>query len=234
MEESGLQEGQPSLGQVLLVEHVPEPVHAHDFGCLRPENPLIPEVVDGEDGGNLTDDRIVLHRSLDERRYRSGLPVVDVDDVRPGSNRREHLEGGLGPGREADVLVGPVGVDTRPVEQGGDVQKERLGTFVFEHLVVEGEVAGPHGPRPQVFTGFEVESVDHPVEGGDRGDAMTGSFQSDRKSARHVGESSRLGEGHDLARQESDVEGSTRHSRPSPWRTPSGCASPRGVGRTRA
>ena len=130
---------------------------------------------------------------IDER----GLPVVGVDDVE-GLDGGEQVQGGATEAREALGIVGICGVG-RPVEV---VAIERLG--VLDE--VDRDVGAERGLRG--------EST---VAGHDDGDVMAQVIEGFGEGGDHVGEASRLGEGHEFRGDDGDAEAFLRRGERTGW-----------------
>ncbi len=202
----------PVDGEALLGEP-----HGGEF--LAGEEPLVGEVVDGEDDPGPCEEGIVLALVLQVVRDECGLPVVAMDDVGPEVHLFQELQNAAA---EKGETLGVVGV----VAAGGAVK-----LVAREVLLVLDEIDRYLAQRRLAQEPFFLDAVhhdrgalaplayrhppplDHRVEGHHDPDVMAKRPEGLGKGAGNIRQTSRLGKGSDLRRNKQNL-----HVKPlTPW-----------------
>ena len=172
---------------------------------VRAEDPLVVEVVDGEQRLGLRERRLPGEAGPQHQRDEAGLPVVAVDDVGRELQADRALQRGAREQKESQVLVGIGGVDWLPAVQGGAVNE--IG--VLPRCAEEGEAVGVVAEMDDVLGKDFLKIMRlraHPrVEGQERPDVVPVLAQLLGERPRHVGEAPGLGPGGDFGGDEEDV-----------------------------
>jgi hypothetical protein len=149
MQEAGLQEVDAPFLEVVLVQKLHAFAEPQVVRRLGREHALVPQVVDREQGARALEQAVPGIDRLEVERQEGGVPVVRVDDVgRPLPALRE-LDCGAREDREAQVLVGVLGVDRGAGEQCRAVDEPgielRPGKFRMRDSALERAPRGHQG-----------------------------------------------------------------------------------------
>ncbi len=204
----------------------PEPGHRH---VVVPEHALVGEVVDGEQGREPAQQRVIAVERAQVDGQEPGLPVVGVDDLRGpadtgarGLERGQTLQGAAAEEHEALAVVPVVAV-------GGAVEIVAIVVVIVlqqVHRHAGGAVRLDEGPlRDAIPEGDLQPRHDDPRIGRVGLDpavlrhhdphVVPQARQRARQRARHVREAAGLGEGRDLGGHHQDAQ-AVRHPRPPP------------------
>ena len=187
---------------------------AEDGELLGAVDPLVADVVDRQDRGDVVEPGVAPGAPGAEHRGEAGVPVVRVEHLRPFAHSLHRLDGGPHEEAEApDAVVGAVLV--LRVEAAGAVEEGVVGDEVDgdrgpgKRRAEDGDaVGGPQdrdvegldlllgpGPAPAEPLGGLEEERDPDV------DVVAGRGEGLRKGRSDVAEAARLGEGRDLGRK---------------------------------
>ena len=187
---------------------------AEDGELVGAVDPLVADVVDRQDGGDVVEPPVAPGAPGAEHRGEAGVPVVRVEDLRPVAHPLHRLDGGADEEAEApDAVVGAVlvlrveaarAVEERVVrdEVDGDVLPgsvdRRIPTrWVAPRIETSNGSSSWLGPRPAAAEplGRLEEERDPDV------DVVAGRGEGLREGRDDVAEAARLGEGGDLGRE---------------------------------
>lgn len=210
VDDPGLEEADPAALQRLLLQVLLAGLEPQVGENRGGEEPLVAEVVDGEDRARGAEQAIPRVQRLEVEGNQRGLPVVTVEDLRTPLHALAALQSRAREQGEAEVLVGVVRVEARAVEEHGamDEVHRHLGPGQPRAVCREDERARVRADRNVRGPGERLEvvgvHVDRRVERREDADVVPGAVKVRGERGGDVREPAGLGEGRDLAGDVSD------------------------------
>jgi len=201
----------PPLAELVLMEVLGRVAEASLRQNRRAEAPLVPDVVDREDGAGAREEAVPCEEGLEREGSERGLPVVAVDDVGRPLKVLTGLERRPGEPGEARGLVGVAGVERRAVEERGRAHEVDGDVAARERSAHDGEARAPRPQRERERREHLGERAprraDAGVEGHHDAHVVAALAEVAGERAGDVAEAAGLREGGDFRADEEDVHG---------------------------